>query len=65
MVDKYSIIVILIGVFSLAGAVFDWDWFISGRKVRFFVDIFGRKVTRIIYGLLGLILIGWGVFLTL
>ena len=62
-VGKYSIIVILVGAFCLAGAVFNWDWFITGRKARFLIDIFGRQVTRIIYGLLGLVLIVWGILL--
>lgn len=62
-IGNYSIIVILVGAFCLAGAVFNWDWFITGRKARFLVDIFGRQVTRIIYGLLGLVLIVWGILL--
>ena len=63
--NNYSIILILVGSFSLAGAIFNWDWFITGRKARFFVDIFGRQVTRVIYGLIGLVLIVWGILMTL
>lgn len=62
---NYSIILILIGAFSLAGAIFNWDWFITGRKARFFVDIFGRQGARFIYGVIGIALIVWGILMTL
>jgi hypothetical protein len=41
------------GIFSICGAVFDWDWFINSRKAQFFVSIFGRNGARIFYGILG------------
>lgn len=50
------------GGFSLAGAIFDWDWFMNNRRARFFVSIFGRTGARIFYGGLGLFLIGLGLF---
>lgn len=60
---SYSIVLILVGAFSLAGGVFNWDWFITGRKARFLVNIFGRQVTRVIYGVIGLVLIVWGMLM--
>ncbi len=62
---SYSIVLILVGAFSLAGGVFNWDWFITGRKARFFVNLFGRQVTRIIYGVIGLVLIVWGILMAM
>lgn len=50
------------GGFSLAGAIFDWDWLINSRQARFFVSIFGRTGARIFYGGLGIFLIGISLF---
>ena len=51
----------LAGGISLAGAIFDWDWFIRSRRARLFIRLFGRTGTRIIYGIIGLFLIGLGI----
>jgi hypothetical protein len=50
----------LIGVFTIAGAVCDWDWFMNSRRAQFFVGIFGRNGARVLYVLLGLFLLGAG-----
>ncbi|MBP3310314.1 MAG: immunity 17 family protein [Ruminococcus sp.] len=49
----FAIIIIALGAFSLAGGVYNWDWFMNNYKVRRFVNAFGRKVTRVIYGFIG------------
>ena len=41
------------GAFAISGAAFDWEFFMNHRKAQFFVRMFGRKGTRIFYGLLG------------
>ncbi len=56
-------LIIAAGLFSLAGAVFDWDWFINSRKARLWVRLFGRGGARIFYALLGLGIAGLGVAL--
>ncbi|MHC5054880.1 MAG: immunity 17 family protein [Planctomycetota bacterium] len=45
------------GVFSIAGAVFNWEWFMTARKARFIVAIAGRTGARIFYGVLGVALV--------
>ncbi|MBI5930083.1 MAG: immunity 17 family protein [Chloroflexi bacterium] len=50
------------GALMIVGAVLDWDWFMNTRRTRFFIAIFGRMVTRIIYLLLGMFFIGFAVF---
>ena len=64
MEDQFGIMLIgfLGGAFSLAGAIFDWDWFMNNRRARLFVSIFGRTGARIFYGGLGLFLMGMGIF---
>jgi len=49
------------GVFSVSGAAFNWEWFMTARKARFIVAIAGRTGARIFYGVLGLALIVIGV----
>lgn len=41
------------GAFSLAGAAFDWDFFMNSYRAQFFVAIFGRTGARVFYGILG------------
>ena len=51
---------IAVGIFTLCGAYFDWDWFFNARNPRFFVNIFTRKGARIFYALVGIALIVFG-----
>ena len=48
------------GAFSIAGALGDWPWFMGHRRARLFVAVFGRSGARIVYGILGGVLIGLG-----
>lgn len=50
------------GIFALSGAIFNWDWFMNSRRARFFANIFGRNGARIFYALLGILLIGLGLW---
>lgn len=47
------IIGILAGLFTIAAAVLDWEWFFTNRRAAPFVRVFGRSGARIFYGLLG------------
>lgn len=51
-----------IGLFSLMGAIMNWDWYFNNRKARGVVAIFGRNGARIFYGILGVIFIAIGLF---
>ena len=56
-------IVLLIGggLFSIAGAVFNWDWFMDyNRKSRLIVSLFGRTGGRIFYALIGVTITVFG-----
>lgn len=56
-----GLIFILLGAFCLAGAVFNWDWFMGSGKARFFSRLFGsRSGGRMFYGLLGIGLVIFG-----
>jgi hypothetical protein len=51
-----------VGIFSIAGGVFDWDWFLGHWKSRLFLKLFGRRGARIFYIVLGLCIAGFGTF---
>lgn len=53
------------GLFSICGALFDWDFFINSRKARIFVSLFGRGGARIFYGGLGLFLVVLGLLIAM
>ncbi|MBI9044988.1 MAG: immunity 17 family protein [Anaerolineaceae bacterium] len=50
-------IFIAIGLFSIAGGIFNWEWFINSRKFHLFEKLLGRYGTRIAYIIMGLFLI--------
>jgi len=60
-----GLILMAAGVFSIAGAALDWDFFINSRKARLFVSLFGRNGARIFYGLLGTVITVIGLLITL
>jgi small neutral amino acid transporter SnatA (MarC family) len=48
------------GLFSLAGAVFNWNFFMNHRKAQSVARLLGRNGTRVFYALLGLVIAGVG-----
>ena len=52
---------IALGVFLLSGVTFQWRWFVNGRKYGRMVEAFGETAPRILYGLLGLVLLVFGI----
>jgi hypothetical protein len=56
-------IFVAVGLFSLAGAIGDWEWFFGHRKAAFFVRLLGRTGGRIVYLVLGATLVTIGVLL--
>jgi hypothetical protein len=49
------------GLFSVAGGIFGWEWFLNNRKARLWVKLFGRGGARVFYVVLGLVIAGLGV----
>jgi Immunity protein 17 len=48
-----GILFIFAGAFSMAGAYFNWDFFMKSSRAWLFVKLFGRNGARIVYSLLG------------
>lgn len=48
------------GLFSIAGAWKDWDFFMDSRKARFLANLLGRQGARIFYAVIGAALVAGG-----
>ena len=53
------------GLFSVAGAALDWDWFMNHRKAQRLVRLFGRGGARAVYAAPGAGLLVAGVLMGL
>jgi len=61
----FGLVLCGMGVFSICGAVFDWDFFMESRKARFWVNIVGRNGARVGYVVLGLGVAMLGLLITI
>ncbi len=52
----FSGIFLLIGLFSFAASIFNWDFFFNARRSKWLVNIIGRNGTRFFYSILGITL---------
>jgi TonB family protein len=48
------------GAVSIAGAYFEWKWFMGASNARPIVELLGRKGARIFYAALGVVLLACG-----
>ena len=55
-----SIFFVLAGLFSFAGAIFDWEWFMTNYRAALFVRLLGRTGARVLYAVLGVFLAALG-----
>ena len=57
----FMIIMVLSGLFSICGAIFNWDFFFENYKARPVVKLIGRTGARVFYVLVGLFCIFCGI----
>ncbi|PYE42674.1 hypothetical protein HUB98_23460 [Paenibacillus barcinonensis] len=60
-----ALLAIAAGIFSLLGGINNWDWFMKSFRAGLFVKTIGRQGARVVYGVLGIVMIGIGVTLLL
>ena len=58
-----SIIIYGFGLYSIYGAVMNFDWFIRDRKAWLFLKLFGETGARIAYIVLGIAFIAFATYL--
>lgn len=51
------------GLFSLLGAIFNWNWFMNHRKAKNLSAILTPTGTRIFYGILGIAVMSFGILI--
>ncbi len=64
MNSMLGILMVAVGLFAIAGSAFDWEWYWERRRMRIWVDLFGRPAARIVFGILGLAVLVAGVLVT-
>lgn len=55
------IMMVLLGLYLIGGAIFNWDFFYESYKVRRIVDVLGRNGARIFYALFGVFFLFCGI----
>jgi len=53
---------LLAGIVTFLASFLNWEWFFSANNMQFVVRRLGRRWTRVLYGFLGVLLIGLSVF---
>jgi hypothetical protein len=66
MREPAALLLVLAGLFAMAGGVFDWGWFMNNRKAQTFVNVnlLGRGGARVFYVILGLAIAIPGLLIT-
>lgn len=55
-----GLLVLLGGAFSICGAIFEWGIFMNHYKARIMIKLLGRRGARILYAVLGAVLVVLG-----
>ncbi|MEO2204991.1 immunity 17 family protein [Paenibacillus pabuli] len=58
-----ALVAIIAGIFSMVGGMKNWDWFMNTFQAGIFVKTIGRQAARVVYSILGVVLIAIGVLL--
>lgn len=53
---------VIVGLLSLGASVFNCDWFFNAQNSQFIVRNIGRNYARLFYAVIGLAMIGAGVY---
>ena len=64
MREPAALLLVLAGLFAMAGGVFDWEWFMNNSKAQAFVNWLGRGGARVFYIILGLAIVILGLLIT-
>ncbi len=63
--NPIGLLLVFAGLFSVAGGVCNWEWFMTHRKARFMTAILTRTGARIFYIALGAFITVMGIVVTL
>jgi hypothetical protein len=57
-----GIVTVLIGIYCILAAGFNWNWFFKNSRASGVTSFFQRNGARIFYALLGLLFAGLGIY---
>ena len=61
--EAYQLIIVaVVGLFVTIGAIFNWDWFIGRRQLRFWGS---KGRVRIVNGIIGIVMLAFSVLMLL
>ena len=52
-----ALVAIIAGIFSMVGGMKNWDWFMNTFQAGLFVKTIGRQAARVVYSILGVVVI--------
>lgn len=55
-------IFVIVGIVSILAAILNWEWFFNAQNSQFIVKSLGRKKARAFYAILGIVMIGIGIY---
>ena len=58
----YTGLFVLVGLLSVLAAICNWNWFFTAQNTQFIVRNVGRKQARWFYALIGILMMGTGIF---
>ncbi len=61
----FSVFFIIVGLITLLASIANWDFFFEHNKAQSFLKKFGKNGARIVYGILGALILGLGIMLIL
>lgn len=59
-----AVLMVAFGVFAMVAAIQDWEFFLGARGAGLFVQLFGRRGARVVYLILGSVLVLAGLAMT-
>ena len=57
MISMMWLILLAGGFFCIAGAVYNWDWFMESKRARYRIRLLSRNGARIFYFVIGIALV--------
>jgi len=63
--NPFGFVFMAVGFFSMAGGIYNWEWFMNNSKARFMSAILTRTGARIFYVMLGFGFVIFGTLVTM
>ncbi|MBR6638777.1 MAG: immunity 17 family protein [Muribaculaceae bacterium] len=58
-----AVILAIVGLLSILASIANWDWFFNSSSTRLYTNRLSRRVSRIIYSVLGILILFMATYL--